>query len=157
VANAGRERSTLTQSELDDALLEQARSYFGSPIAWGDAVPEGASPAQVEELLNELQEACPGVNVLELDCGEYPCIGWIHEPDSDACSLSHTLREFQGDVSLTSPSFEGWIKSYLFAPTDSEIPGGESNWELRKKYRLEDTRENAMMVQDEVQADLSGE
>lgn len=91
------------------------------PLAW----PEGESPARAEEEIRGALAECDDLRsaLVELDCGEYPCVLWFRLPSFDAprCAALQRLgfERYSGTAStMASARSGGSVQGLWLIPRD---------------------------------------
>ena len=86
VAALRRENAQL-QEELDGLRFEakmargQLARVVGEPAEWPDNPPAALSPETFESTLKEMLEGREGVELVSVDCSEYPCVARLSSDD----------------------------------------------------------------------------
>ncbi|MCB9674017.1 MAG: hypothetical protein H6737_02815 [Alphaproteobacteria bacterium] len=77
-------REALHTSQFEGAVAKgQLEAHQGAPIPWPDKVPAGMEPDAFEAGLRKVLETHPDMELLSLDCGEFPCVAVLTGPAGD--------------------------------------------------------------------------
>ncbi|MBX2799547.1 MAG: hypothetical protein KTR31_17860 [Myxococcales bacterium] len=140
-------RAALGQAQFTGAVTSgQLEAHVGSPQEWPDDVPEALTPDAMRAKAEQAAQEIDGVELVEVDCAEYPCIvvyesdniepGWSDRARPAAEALTEGIENAGLSVSASGFNNDGRTAGFLgvtVAPPDDAERGSDT--QVRTAYR----------------------